>query len=313
MSENAVLAELCERLPIMAEEFGLQLIPAVPEDHPGRAHVDYEAMAPEELCGLARATGARVLFHRTTMFDAESFLEEFVDQSDDEDSDPARAAETEAIQRLRRRAKRRNGQVEEVELCVILDGIAVFWSRRATWAADLEAEADTAQHEQNGLVEHVRTRRAQDEETEITRIARLLQEDRAFREAKGPGERRRAIERLVPAPRDEDYEAGQMRWRAIRQATSAIEEAAEAVFGDYMTQLTEIADELVASGALDNARTIPARRIHLKKFLSERSGGYAPPADLITLMMELPQLRDSAGTKTASLARQRHEALFPME
>ncbi|MFD7907074.1 hypothetical protein ACFV4F_26980 [Kitasatospora sp. NPDC059722] len=309
MGENAVLAELRERLPVMAGEFGLQLIPAVPEDHPGRADVDHEAITPEELCARARTAGARVLFHSTIVFDAESFLEDAFDEDDGEGSD----APSDAVERLRRRAGRRNGQIEEVQLCVVLDGIAVFWSRRAAWVADLEAEAEEARYEQDGAVEHVRTRRAQDEEAEVTRISRLLQDDPSFREAKDPQARRRAAERLVPRPGEEEYEANRIRWRAVQEAIHAVEEAADAIFGEYMIRLPELADELVASGVLDRARTIPARKSHLKEFLRRRSGGYAPPVDLITLMMELPQLRDSSGPKAASLTRQRHETLFPIE
>ncbi|ARF77523.1 hypothetical protein HS99_0038700 [Kitasatospora aureofaciens] len=315
MKGDAVLVELCERLPVLAGEYGLHMVPAVPEDHPGRAEVDGEAMTVDEFCGLARAAGARVLFHRTTAFDADAFLAgAFPEDDDDPDAlSEAETASVKAVERVRRRARRHDGQIVDVQLCVVLDGVAVFWSRLASWAAALADDAEKAQDEKNDMVEQIRTSRARDEQAEVTRISRLLQDDPTFREAKDPQARRRAADRLVPRPDEMDFEARRIRTRAIQEAISAIEEAADAIFSEYMTQLPELADELVASGALDGARTIPARKVHLKEFLRKRSGGHTPPVDLITLMMELPQLRNPSSAAVLPAARQPNETLFPME
>ncbi|MEU6973934.1 hypothetical protein AB0A71_40690 [Kitasatospora aureofaciens] len=313
MKGDAVLAELCERLPAMAAEYGLHVVPAVPEDHPGRANVNGEAMTVDEFCRLAQAAGARVLFHCATTFDADAFLDGAFPEDDDEALPGAETATVAAIEQVRRRARRHDGQIEEVQLCVVLDGVAVFWSRLASWAAKLLDDAEKALEEKNNAVEQIRTSQAKDEQAEITRISRLLQDDPSFREAKDYRAQRRAADRLVPQPDEQDYEANRIRTRGIQEAVSALEEVADAIFSGYMTQLPELADELVASGALDGARTIPARKIHLKEFLRKRSGGHTPPVDLITLMMELPQLRNPSSAAAVPAARQPNETLFPME
>ncbi|MFF0390510.1 hypothetical protein ACFYS8_17735 [Kitasatospora sp. NPDC004615] len=314
MKDDVVLVELRDRLPVLAGEYGLHVIPALPEDHPGRADVDGEAVTADEFCGLARAAGARVLFHRTTTFDADDFLADVFEEYDDPDSPLGRETGGEVIERLRRRARRRDGQVEEVQLCAVLDGIAVFWSRQASWAKDLAADAEKAQEEQDNAVERIRTDHAKGEQAEVARLSRLLQDEPSFREAKDSQARRRAAERLLPRSDERDYEAHRIRMRAVHEAISAIDEAAEAVFSEYMTQLPALAEELVASGVLDGARTIPARKIHLREFLRKRSGGHNPPVDLMTLMMELPQLRNASGAVVPHpAAQQRDETLFGME
>ncbi|MFE4356078.1 hypothetical protein [Kitasatospora sp. NPDC056800] len=314
MKGDAVLVELCERLPVLAGEYGLYMVPAVPEDQPGRANVDGEVMTVDEFCGLARAAGARVLFHCTTTFDADDFLADAFPEDGDLDALPEpQTASARAIERVRRRARRHDGQIEGVQLCAVLDGVAVFWSRLAPWVPSLLDDAEKALEEKNDAVEQIRTSQVKDEQAEITRISRLLQDDPSFREAKDYRAQRRAADRLVPQPDEQDYEANRIRMRAIHEAVSAIEEAADAIFSEYMTKLPDLADELLASGALDGAQTIPARKIHLKDFLRKRSGGYTPPVDLITLMMELPQLRKPSSAAALPAARQTHETLFPME
>ncbi|MEV0537208.1 hypothetical protein [Kitasatospora sp. NPDC050463] len=304
---------MCERLPVLAAEYGLHMVPAVPEDHPGRANVDGEAMTADEFCRLAQAAGARVLFHCTTTFDADAFLDGAFPEDDDEALPGPETATMAAIEQVRRRARRHDGQIADVQLCVVLDGVAVFWSRLASWGAKLVDDAEKAQDEKNNMVEQIRTSQAKDEQAEITRISRQLQDDPSFREAKDPQARRRAADRLVPRPDEQDYEAHRIRTRAIHEAISALQEAADAIFAEYMTQVPQLADEVLASGALDGARTIPARKIHLKEFLRKRSGGHTPPADLITLMMELPQLRNPSSAGALPAARQPEETLFRME
>ncbi|MEV7190086.1 hypothetical protein [Kitasatospora sp. NPDC093102] len=315
MTKSVGLKELCERLPAMAEDYGLRLVPAVPENHKGSAAVDDTVMTPEQLCDLARAAGARILFHRTIPFDSAALLEDLEDAEDDQDTEqlPHARSTSPAVDSLRRRMRQRDGQAPVVELCVVLDGVAVLWSRTAPWVDDLLAALSEVQEEQAAQAQHTRTLRAQGAQEEIARITQLLCDAPSFRAATTAAARRRAADSLLPTPDPADREARNAHWRGIDQALADVEAASSAIYNDFKTKLNDLADELVASGALDDARTLQVRKIRLKDFLQHRSGGYAPPTDVLALMLELPQLRHPVGTRRAVPGRQRKETLFAVE
>jgi hypothetical protein len=112
----------------MAQEYGLRLLPAVPSGQSARAEVDVDIVSPEELCDLARASGARVLFHSQPAFDAQVFPSEVVDDDIEDDDEGDRGSDgtrpqllSPAMEELCRSARRRDGLLAAVELAVVVD------------------------------------------------------------------------------------------------------------------------------------------------------------------------------------------------
>lgn len=79
--------------------------------------------------------------------------------------------------------------------------------------------------------------------------------------------------------------------RALATAYAAVQAAAQAVYADYECRLDELAEDLLASGKLDQATGAGPRRILAADFLTERSGGYPPLGRTLTLLLARPQLK----------------------
>ncbi|GGU48501.1 hypothetical protein [Streptomyces violascens] len=78
---------------------------------------------------------------------------------------------------------------------------------------------------------------------------------------------------------------------ALRDAEAAIGETAFRLFTRYEQELDTLATKILDQQLLDGATTAAVRRIRVQDFLTEKSGGYAPPKRTVDLLLARPELK----------------------
>ncbi|MFE9574659.1 hypothetical protein ACFYMW_40200 [Streptomyces sp. NPDC006692] len=100
---------------------------------------------------------------------------------------------------------------------------------------------------------------------------------------------------VYPAPEGADDETLHAHRRilhgALRDTEAAIGQTAFRLFTRYEQELDTLAAEILDQQLLDGATTAAVRRIRIQDFLTEKSGGYAPPKRTVDLLLVRPELK----------------------
>ena len=260
------LAELAASVIAFAAAENLAVVPAIP----GRDCGPEVCLGPEELdlpgfLALAGRLGSGVLYLRAVLFDP--------------DSDEHQPADPPA------HLTRRKGQTGEVSVAFAADGVAHFWEDYAAWYLEWQDLADGGR----GAEREDRTGRLSEEER--ARLAGELADemlaDPQFRAA-SRGDRQR-IARLA-LPQGTDQWAG---WDAVREACDRAQQVTEAAYGQLEDRLDDLAAELVASPAWQQASSPAARRQAAGRFLIPHADGFGLP----------PLIRDELYARAQRIAK----------
>ncbi|MGW2863290.1 hypothetical protein [Streptomyces sp. NPDC001205] len=285
---------LVQRVPQWARERGLVSLSHTPALVGRSVELGPDDLGAEEFADLARDGGARFLYYETEQFEAADFA--VLDDEDEEDTpeDRLEADDLKALRALRRRAKTHDGEIESAVLCFMTDGVAHYWVAEAPWRAKLDEQwTEFSNALSFGVQAKAEEMRAHIEQ-ESARLSKELEAHPDMRSARGV--RAFAIANEVyPAPDDADDETLYAHRRilqgALRNAEAAIGQTAFRVFARYEKELDSLAAEILGQQLLDGATTAAVRRIRVQDFLSERSGGYAPPKRTVDLVLDQPELK----------------------
>lgn len=291
------------------------LPPLSASDSQHAVQLDAQDLGIEAFCHLASTLGARVLYQDIDRFDVDEHVDCYTaadkhTDSEKQEDKPSDDAVQQALTDIQTKARPHDGKTARVEVSFVHDAVAHTWEAVAPWYTALVAECDdvhalqcTARQEQ--YEDHYQAREAErqaDEEQQVIMAAHLAERP-DFRSAKNAGARREIAERVFPEPQDsEGYRHSFRLNRAVATAHAAVQAAVRAVYADYECRLDELAEELLASGKLDQATGAGPRRILAADFLTERSGGYPPPGRTLTLLLARPQLKPGKTPSSSALS-----------
>lgn len=291
------LSDLTEQIPQWAEEHGLVPIPALPGDFVGleRDGVPLSDLGARECVALAARLGARGLYFEAETFHPDLFVP--LDEEEEEEEELSDQLRTN-LKELRKAARRHTGQLESVGIFFCSGIIPHGWVQEASWMQELEvkrnefnvARAEERQEQRAQLAEQREEAVAQ-QEKDVRKLAMTLAQDETFRAAKRT-QRMSVAERAFPAGPEvlEDREAAVAHRRLLYGAVDAaglmVDEAAARIFQDYESRLEELAKMIEDVDALQGARTAATRRIRIRDFLTQRSGGYPAPTRTVDLLLE---------------------------
>ncbi|HET9970340.1 MAG TPA: hypothetical protein VFQ68_19055 [Streptosporangiaceae bacterium] len=245
------LAGLAASVTAFAAAENLVVVPDVPGHNCGPEVClgPVELDLPGFLALAARLRGG-ALYLYAPLFDPDS-------DPDAPDSPPARLTS-------------RKGQTGQVSVAFAANGVMHFWEDCTDWYLEWEgladAEADTAGPGGQGrLGEEERARVAGE-------LAETFLADPQFRAA-SRGDRQRMARMALPPGTDQW--AG---WDAVRDACDRAQQMAEAAYGQLEHRLDDLAAELVASPAWQQASSAAARRQAAGRFLIPHADGFSPPS-----------------------------------
>ncbi|MFG2585850.1 hypothetical protein [Streptomyces malaysiensis] len=274
-----------------------------------------QGMGIEGFCHLASTLGARVLYQDIDCFDVGEHVDCYTvpdvhTDSEKQEDKPLDDAVQQALTAIRTKARPYDGKTARVEVSFVHGAVAHIWEAVAPWYIALVAECDdvhvlqrSAQQEQYEDRHQARVAERQADEEQQATMAAHLAERPDFRSAKNAGARREIAEHVFPKPQDsEDYRHSFRLNRALATAHSAVQAAARGVYAEYECRLDELAEELLASGKLDQATGAGPRRILAADFLTERSGGYPPPGRTVTLLLARPPLKAGKARSSSALS-----------
>jgi hypothetical protein len=242
------LAELAASVIAFAAAENLAVVPAIP----GRDCGPEVCLGPEELdlpgfLALADRLGRGVLYLRAVPFDP--------------DSDEHQPADPPA------HLTRRKGQTGEVSVAFAANGVVHFWEDYAAWHLEWQDLADGRRSAERGdqagrLREEERARLAGE-------LADEVLADPQFRAA-SRGDRQR-IARLA-LPQGTDQWVG---WDAVREACDRAQQVTEAAYRQLEDRLDDLAAELLASPAWQQASSPAVRRQAAGRFLIPHADGFS--------------------------------------
>ncbi|MFE3527024.1 hypothetical protein ACFXOD_36730 [Streptomyces sp. NPDC059161] len=288
------LETLVQQVPQWGRERGLVPLAQTPGLTGRSVGLGPEDLGAEEFVDLAREGGARFLYYLTERFEAADFA--VLDDGDDDDTPEDRldADDLRTLRALRRRAKTHDGELDSAELCFVTDGVAHYWVAEAPWRATLDEQwtefsnalSFGAQVKAEEMRAHI--------EQESARLSKELEAHPDMRSARGTRAFAIASE-VYPAPDGADDETLHAhRWilhAALRDAEAAIGQTAFRLFTRYEQELDILVAEILDQQLLDGATTAAVRRIRVQDFLTEKSGGYAPPKRTVDLLLDRPELK----------------------
>lgn len=252
------LAELAMSITDFAASKRLTIIPAVPEhDYGPEVRLGQDEMTLPEFLELTHKLGGGVLYLRAVPFDPAS--------GDVPSADPPAHLIS------------HKGQTGQVAAAFAANGIVHFWEHCAAWHAEWQELTDRPAF----------GRRGGDDEDQADEDDRLSDEERArlaaeladailadprFRAARGRGDRNRAGQLAIPPGTD--------RWAgydAVRLACERADDLAQERYDQIMPRLDDLAAELLASEAYQQASSAAARRQAAERFLIPHADGFGPP------------------------------------
>lgn len=292
------LHDLTEQIPKWAEEHELVPIPALPsvfeelDDVGVTLSDDVDA---QEYVALAARLGARGLYFEAETFHPDLFVPLDEEQEEEEElSDRLRGL----LKDLRKAARRHTGQLESVGMFFCVGIVPHGWVQEAPWMQELEAKRDEFNQvraeeklEQRAQVAEQREEAAAQQEKAVRKLAKELAGDETFRAAKRT-QRVAVADRIHPAGPEvnEDRDAAMAHRRLINAAVDAaglkVDEDAARIFQDYENRLEDLAGMIDDIDALQGARTAATKRIRIRDFLTQRSGGYPAPSRTVDLLFE---------------------------
>jgi len=250
------LAKLAASVTGFAAAENLTIVPAVPEHDCGPE----VCLGPDELdlpgfLALACRLGGGVLYLRAAPFDRCS--------GDDQPDDPAA------------HLARHKGQIGRVGVAFAANGVVHFWEHDTAWFREWEelygataADADMYGAAGERLSEEEQARL-------ISELADAILADPQFLAASHTDRWDIAL-RAIPEGTDP--------WacrEAARQARHRAYQMAQERYDQLEGQLDDLAAELVASPAYQQASSAAARKKAAERFLIPRAGGFRPPTSLV--------------------------------
>jgi hypothetical protein len=267
------LAELASLATRFAAREHLTIVPAVPEHGCGPE----VSLGPDELglsgfLELAGKLGGGVLYLRAAPFDPDA-----VDGGDQQDESTAHLIA-------------HKGQTGQVSVAFAANGLVHFWEHRTAWYLEWEELADGIMTGA-GRYEAERARL-------VGELADAIVADPKFRAARVT-DRWDLSGKAIPAGTDS--------WvgrDARRQACTRTYQMAQERYDQLEDQLDDLAAELLASPACQQASSADARKNAAARFLIPRADGFSPPTSLI------PNELHARAQKLAKAARASASGLF---
>jgi hypothetical protein len=276
------------KLSAFVTEFAAQntmtLVPAVPErDLGSEVNIRPDTLDLHGFLALAAKLGGGVLYSKARRFDPEG------DDEDEVDDPPSHLL-------------KRKGEIAQVSVAFAVNGLIHFWEQRAPWYDEWQALAASQSllfSSRRGLDDEEQPERLSDEERArlAGELADKLLAMPEFRAAKPGGARQRFAKLAIPA--DTDRWVG---WDATRDALDRAEQLAQAQYAQITERLDDLAAELLASPAYQQASSPGARKQAAEQFLIPRADGFSPPA----------HIRDEMYARARDLAKaaKRHPTLL---
>jgi hypothetical protein len=247
-------AKLAKSVADYAAQNSLVLVPAIPEAGIGpEVYLNPDTLELPAFLSLARKIGGCVLYLRSELFDPYA----------DEDH----------THELPAHLVRHVGQVGQVSVAFMANGLVHFWQQSATWYLDWQHlvkessghRGPTIRDEDDQLSPEERER------SEAELIDRLLA-DPEFRAARA-GARQR-IARLSVPPDANEWSF----WAAIRTACERAEELAKVQYHHFGQRLDDLAAELLADPEYRVTSSPAARKQLVDRFLIFRADGFSGPS-----------------------------------
>lgn len=255
-----------------------------------------------EFVALAARTRCRLLYYAGESFEPDDFLGW---AAEDEVHDEEGESELEVlakrdrtfdrqVQALREQARSHSGDLANVAMCFVADGVAHYWAVQAPWLTDLEV----VQSELQELRDAARLDQHEDElarsDAEFTQFSKLLQARADFRSAQTRTARRTVAQTALPAPAGDEQDAREhehLLARAVWDASAAVDAEAHRIYTDAEADLQSLVDAVVNAEILSDATTVAVRKILVTDFLLARFDGYLPPRRTLELLVNDPRIK----------------------
>jgi hypothetical protein len=252
------LAELTASVIGFAARERLTIFPAVPQHDCGPE----VCLGPDELdlpgfLELARKLGSGVLYLEAVTFD------------------PA-AVDGDQLEELPAHLIGHKGQTGQASVAFAANGLVHFWEHETAWFAEWEELADSTVTDAD-LYEAPGMERLSEEERArlVSELADAIVADPMFRAAKVTG-RWGLSEKAIPAGTDPFVGR-----EARRQACTRAYQIAQEQYDRLEGQLDDLAAQLLADAAYQQARSAAARKKAAERFLIPRADGFSPPGSLV--------------------------------
>jgi hypothetical protein len=246
-----------------------------------------DELTPESFCALAEKAGASLLYVSAPRFDAARDEEE-------QDEDGAGLLDRKGRARLaalEARAVAEHGRRYELCLRFVVHGLVHTWETEAGWYGELQSDFEELE-EDYAPKPPAKPEDPPSTPEEVDRIATLLVDLPAFREATKNTERERILLGHHPALKSCRHNGlSQLGYEALREATYRATDAAKKAYADFAVHVPELVTDILAAGILNTANTAPARKAAIRTYLMERSGGYPPPRDFVDQVHGEPLLK----------------------
>jgi hypothetical protein len=276
------LVELASLVTGFAAREHLTIVPAVPEHDCGPE----VSLGPDELglpgfLELAGKLGGGVLYLLAAPFDPDA-----VDGGGQQDEPPAHLIA-------------RKGQTGQVSVAFAANGLVHFWKHRTAWYLEWEDLADgimtgAGRYEADGT-----ERPGEEEQARLAgELADAIVADPEFRAARAT-DRWNLSGKVIPAGTDSS-----VGWDARRQACTRASQMARERYDQLEDQIDDLAAELLASPAYQQASSAAARKKAAARFLMPRADGLSPPNS------EVPNELHARAQKLAKAARASGSGLF---
>jgi len=249
------LAELAASVIGFAAREHLAIVPAIPtNDYGPEVSLGPDALDLPGFLELAGRLGGGVLYLQASPFDPGS--------GEDQPADPPA------------HLLGHKGQTGQVSVAFAANGVMHFWEHETAWYLEWEELADSAPRRVPGMDETDETERLGEEERArlAGELADRIVADPKFRAA--PPTERQRIARQAITKGTNDWAV----WDAVRQACDRAHQMAQERYDQLEDRLDDLAAELLASPAYQQARSPAARKEAAGRFLIPHADGFSPPA-----------------------------------
>jgi hypothetical protein len=277
------LSMLAERVETHAKARGLTVVPATPIGGQGAVvHLQPDSMTAEEFLDLAAATGQRLAYLETSLFDIDDVLE--LDEGA-ADSLELEASERHRLDELREIAARFTGWPTSLQVVFASGGVVHHWVADAQWYEQFEAAiaavlpSDDESAPRLSLAE---------EEALVEELAQELLALPEFRSA-GNETGRRRVSRAHLASRasgSSEQLPEMLVYSATRRALDQAMVAEQRHYAGAEQRIPELVRLIAADPAYQAAHSAPARKYRVRDFLAAQADGYPPPTRILDLLLD---------------------------
>lgn len=249
------LAGLAALVAEYADRECLTIIPAAPQHDYGREVLLGPAdLELPEFLTLAARLGGGVLYLRAVPFDP--------DDGDDPPADPPE------------HLIRHKGQTGEITAAFAVNGIVHFWEHRAAWYAEWQTLTDPPTLGRRDDEDQADALSPGERDQLAAELADAILADPRFRAARGRGDRIRIGHLAIPPGTDERVG----RYDVVYLACDRAEELTQERYEQIMPRFDDLAAELLASEAFQQASSAAVRKQVAERFLIPHADGFGPPA-----------------------------------